>query len=120
MSIYKLSCKLLGHKWGNQGIIKTIDGEEAVTFTCRRCGEKQVGGISFVDDINEEEEEIIKEANKFLAAAEAGKKLRQIMDLLVEGKKVASAKAFEIDVAKAGKSLKQITEQLKKDKKKRD
>ena len=54
MNIHKWLCKFLGHKWGNrgipEGILKTIDGEEMVTLTCRRCGEKQESSISFVTE----------------------------------------------------------------------
>lgn len=64
MNIHKWPCKLLGHKWDNPGILKTIDAEETVTFICRRCGEKQVSGISFVDDINEEKTPIKQLSNK--------------------------------------------------------
>ena len=46
-------CRLFGHKWSNRGLITIIDGEEMVAFSCKRCGEKQISGISFVDTISE-------------------------------------------------------------------
>ena len=46
-------CKLFGHKWSNRGLIKVIDGEEKVTFKCKRCGKERV--VEFFLALQEEQ-----------------------------------------------------------------